>query len=132
MTGSGKTGLGIVVLEELARRRVPLLVVDLKGDMVNLLLNFPSLAPREFEPWLPSDAVGGRDRSEVAVEQAELWRAGLQRSGLGSDDMQAVRSGVTWRLLTPGVASAAPLDILPTLSVPPGWDPAHDPDGATT
>jgi hypothetical protein len=129
MTGSGKTGLGIVMLEELARRGVPLLIVDLKGDMVNLLLNFPALAPQDFEPWLPSDVVGDRDRGEVAVEQAELWRSGLQRSGLGPEDLEEVGSGVTWQLLTPGVASAAPLDILPTLSAPEGWDPAHDPDG---
>ncbi len=61
MTGSGKTGLGIVALEELARRRIPLLVIDLKGDMVNLLLNFPSLAGGDFEPWLTRDAVAGRE-----------------------------------------------------------------------
>jgi hypothetical protein len=131
MTGSGKTGLGIVVLEELARRGFPLLIVDLKGDMVNLLLNFPALAPGDFEPWLPADAVEDRGRGEVAVEQAELWRSGLQRSGLGSEDLEAVRSGVAWQLLTPGVASGAPIDILPTLSAPPGWDPNQDPDGAT-
>ena len=130
MTGSGKTGLGIVVLEELARRGVPLLIVDLKGDMVNLLLNFPSLAPEDFEPWLPADAVKERDRGEVAVEQAELWRSGLQRSGLGTEDLEAARSGVDWQLLTPGASSGAPVDILPTLSAPAGWDPNRDPDGA--
>jgi hypothetical protein len=131
MTGSGKTGLGIVVLEELARRRVPLLIVDLKGDMVNLLLNFPSLLPEDFEPWLPADAVEDRDRREVAVEQAELWRSGLHRCGLASEDLEAVSSGVAWQLLTPGVASGAPVDILPTLSAPPTWDPNLDPDGAS-
>ena len=62
MTGSGKTGLGIVALEELARRRTPLLVIDLKGDMVNLLLNFPSLGASAFEPWLTRDTVAGRSR----------------------------------------------------------------------
>ena len=56
MTGSGKTGLGIVALEELARRGISLLVVDLKGDMVDLLLNFPSFSPAEFEPWHPPRA----------------------------------------------------------------------------
>lgn len=131
MTGSGKTGLGIVVLEELARRGCSMLIVDLKGDMVDLLLNFPSLAPEEFEPWLPADAVRHRDRGEVAVEQAELWRSGLQGSGLASRDLDAVRSGVVWQLLTPGVASGAPINILPTLSAPPGEDVSHDPDGAT-
>jgi len=131
MTGSGKTGLGIVALEELARRRVPLLVVDLKGDMVNLLLTFPALSAEEFAPWLPADAVAGRDRAAAAAEQAAAWRAGLERSGLGSADVTAVRDGVAWQLLTPGVAAGAPVNILPALSAPPGWDPDLDLDGAT-
>lgn len=130
MTGSGKTGLGIVALEELARRRVPLLVIDLKGDMVNLLLNFPDLDGRSFEPWLPADDVAGRDRSEVAREHAERWRSGLAGSGLAGKDLSAVRDGVRWRLLTPGVGGLAPLDILPSLGVPAGWNPDADPDGA--
>ncbi len=130
MTGSGKTGLGIVVLEELARRSVPLLVIDLKGDMVNLLLNFPTLDAGAFEPWLPSDTVAGRDRLQVAEEQAAQWRAGLERDGLGPDDVRAVGDGVEWRIVTPGVGSLAPLDILPALSAPDGWDLESDPDGA--
>jgi hypothetical protein len=131
MTGSGKTGLGIVALEELARRGVPLLVIDLKGDMVNLLLNFPDFDPESYAPWLPADDVEGRDRMEVAREQAELWRNGLEGSGLGPRDLEAAKNGVEWRLLTPGVASVAPLDILPALSAPEGWSPTTDPDGAT-
>ncbi len=131
MTGSGKTGLGIVALEELARRRVPLLVIDLKGDMVDLLLNFPGLEPESFAPWLPADEVGDRNPEEVAREQAEKWRLGLDRSGLGSSDMAQVKAGVEWQLFTPGVASVAPLDILPALSAPAGWEPAADPDAAT-
>ncbi len=130
MTGSGKTGLGIVALEELARRRVPLLVLDLKGDMVDLLLNFPDLAASSFEPWLPIDEVGDRDRDEVAAEVAERWRRGLRGSGLGEADVAAVRHGVEWRLATPGAAAVAPLDILPALNRPGGWDPDGDPDGA--
>lgn len=131
MTGSGKTGLGIVMLEELARRRIPQLIIDLKGDMVDLLLNFPDLAPASFEPWLPADQVGDRDRMEVAGEVADRWRRGLAASGLDSPDLHAVRDGVEWRLVTPGAAAVAPLDILPALGMPHGWDPAHDPDGAT-
>ncbi len=131
MTGSGKTGLGIVALEELARRGVSLLIIDLKGDMVDLLLNFPSLSGEAFAPWLPPDAVEGDDRLAVARDQADFWRKGLEGSGLGPQDMRAVRDGVVWQLLTPGAASGAPLDILPALGVPDGWDPANDPDGAT-
>ncbi len=131
MTGSGKTGLGIVALEELARRGTPLLVIDLKGDMVNLLLNFPLLDGPSFAPWLPADALEGRDRGQVGADQAELWRTGLEGSGLGGDDLRAVRDGVAWQLITPGAGSVAPLDILPALSLPPGWDPDRDPDGTT-
>ena len=131
MTGSGKTGLGIVALEELARRKVPLLIVDLKGDMVDLLLNFPDLDPESFKPWLPADEVGDRNPDDVAREQADKWRMGLDRSGLGSSDMAMVKDGVEWQLFTPGVASVAPLDILPALSAPDGWDPTAAPDAAT-
>jgi hypothetical protein len=131
MTGSGKTGLGIVALEELARRGVSLLVIDLKGDMVDLLLNFPSLSGEEFAPWLPPDALDEGERSEIASKQADFWRNGLEGAGLGPDDLRAVRGGVRWQLLTPGAGSAAPLDILPALSAPEGWDPDGDPDGAT-
>ena len=131
MTGSGKTGLGIVALEELASRGVSLLVIDLKGDMVDLLLNFPLLAGDDFAPWLPPDALEDGDRSQIASEQAEFWRNGLEGSGLGSDDLRAVRDGVTWQLVTPGAGSAAPLDILPALGLPEGWDPDSDPDAAT-
>jgi hypothetical protein len=131
MTGSGKTGLGVVALEELARRGVSLLVIDLKGDMVDLLLNFPSFAAEDFAPWLPPDKVEEGGRMQVAAEQAEFWRTGLQGSGLGPDDLRAVRDGVKWQLLTPGAGSGAPLDILPALSAPEGWDPAGDPDAAT-
>jgi hypothetical protein len=130
MTGSGKTGLGIVTLEELARRGVSLLVIDLKGDMVDLLLNFPSFAGEDFAPWLPPDAVEDNNRAQVASEQAEFWRKGLEGSGLGPDDLRAVRDGVSWQLLTPGAGSAAPLDILPALGAPEGWDPESDPDAA--
>lgn len=130
MTGSGKTGLGIVVLEELARRGVPLLVVDLKGDMVDLLLGFPSLAAEDFEPWLTPDMVAGRNRMEVASEQAALWRGGLERDGLGSADLTAVARGVRWQLLTPG-AAVAPLDILPSLAAPTAASSADPASGDT-
>ncbi len=128
MTGSGKTGLGIVALEELARQRVPLLVIDLKGDMVDLLLQFPRLEPEDFEPWLPPGESAGR--RAAAEKVASLWRKGLAGSGLGGDDIAAVAGGLRWQLLTPGLENGAPLDVLPALSAPPGWNPDDDPDGA--
>jgi len=127
MTGSGKTGLGIVALEELARRRVPMLIIDLKGDMANLLLQFPELRPEDFLPWLPPDEMGNRDAAE---RTASLWRRGLEGSGLDGRDIAAVASGVEWQLVTPGLAGGVPLDVLPSLSAPAGWDPAGAPDAA--
>ena len=130
MTGSGKTGLGIVALEELARQRVPLLIIDLKGDMLNLLLNFPNLSPSDFEPWLPPDTRASENTAAVAAQQAAVWQKGLAGSGLDGDDIAAVANGVQWHLVTPGVGSGAPLDILPSLTPPAGWVPDEDPDGA--
>ena len=128
MTGSGKTGLAIVMLEELARRRVPLLICDLKGDMTNLLLNFPGLAAADFAPWVPA-AQAGADRDAAAAAVAAKWRDGLAKSGLGEAEIRAVREGVDWRLLTPG-SGVAPVNLLPALDPPPGYDPDVDPDGA--
>ncbi len=131
MTGSGKTGLGIVAVEELARRGVPQLVIDLKGDMVNLLLNFPELLPSDFAPWIPSDQIGPEGREAAAVAQARVWTDGLAGSGLGGEDLLAVRQGVHWQLVTPGAAGVAPLNILPTLAPPADWDPASGPAAVT-
>lgn len=117
MTGSGKTGLGVVVLEELARRGVPLLVIDLKGDMIDLLLTFPELDGLSFAPWLPPEEAAG-DRHAAATAVAARWREGLAGAGLGGGDVAAVRGGVRWQLITPGVMTA-PLDILPSLAPPP-------------
>ena len=130
MTGSGKTGLGIVTLEELATRGTPLLIIDLKGDMLNLLLNFPKLSPRDFEPWLPQDAKTSGDGATAAVKLAKLWQSGLNGSGLDGADVAAVAQGVQWQLVTPGISSGVPLDILPSLTPPVGWNPNADPDGA--
>jgi hypothetical protein len=128
MTGSGKTGLAIVLLEELARRHVPLIVCDLKGDMTNLLLDFPALSPDDFTPYLPATQAGG-DRDAAAQAVAAKWRDGLAQWSLGEAEMREVREGVAWRLLTPG-SGLAPVNLLPALDPPSGYDPDLDPDGA--
>ncbi len=130
MTGSGKTGLGIVMLEELATRGTPLLIIDLKGDMLDLLLNFPNLSPQDFEPWLPQDAKTSGDGATAAAKVSKLWNKGVKASGLDGTDVAAVAQGVQWQLVTPGISSGAPLDILPSLTPPAGWNPGTDPDGA--
>ena len=130
MTGSGKTGLAIVVLEELARHGVPLLICDLKGDLTNLLLTFPELRPEDFAPYLPA-GVAGADRAAAAAEIAGKWRGGLAPWSLGATEIRAVRERLDWQLLTPG-SGVAPVSLLPALGVPPGYDPDVDPDGART
>src|SRR5690606_34604204 len=79
MTGSGKTGLGVALIEEAAIDGVPVLVVDPKGDLGNLALTFPELRPSDLEPWLdPREAEReGTDLSSYAAKVAEDWRAGL-------------------------------------------------------
>ena len=84
MTGSGKTGLGIVVLEEALSAGVPVLALDPKGDLGNLLLTFPDLAPADFAPWVDDSQAreAGLPLEEYAAEVAAQWREGLAESGV--------------------------------------------------
>ncbi|KAG1648473.1 hypothetical protein GQR58_029807 [Nymphon striatum] len=84
MTGSGKTGLGMVMLEEALLSDIPTLIIDPKGDMGNLLLTFPDLAASDFAPWLPDDG--------DAQATADLWRSGLERSGIDASRIGKLRS----------------------------------------
>lgn len=128
MTGSGKTGLAVVMLEELARQRVPLLVCDLKGDLTNLLLTFPGLAPADFEPYLPVSTPAA-ERPAAAAAAAARWQQGLAQWGLGAAAIAELRHAVRWQLFTPG-SGVAPVNLLPALEPPAGYDPDIDPDGA--
>jgi hypothetical protein len=76
MTGSGKTGLGIAVIEEAAIDNVPVIVIDPKGDLTNLVLTFPQLRADDFAPWVNEDDArrAGKDTSAFAAEQAERWQ----------------------------------------------------------
>ena len=83
MTGSGKTGLCIDVIEEAAIDGVPAIAIDPKGDLTNLLLTFPDLRPEDFRPWVNEDdaARKGVSADEYAKQQADLWRTGLASWG---------------------------------------------------
>ena len=86
MTGSGKTGLCIDLLEEAAIDKIPVIAIDPKGDLGNCLLNFPNLAPKDFEPWVnPREAANqGKTVPQYAAEQARLWEKGrLERKRSG-------------------------------------------------
>ncbi|MET0728261.1 MAG: DUF87 domain-containing protein [Acidimicrobiales bacterium] len=110
MTGSGKTGLGIGLLEEALLQGIPTLVLDPKGDLGNLLLTFPDLSPDAFAPW-----VEGADPAEVA----QTWRAGLASWGIDGARIAALRDAATFTIYTPGSTSGVPLNVVSSLQRPP-------------
>ncbi len=121
MTGSGKTGLGIIMLEEAALQGIPAIVVDPKGDLTNLLLHFPELLPSDFEPWVDQDAArrDGVTVEEAAEKAASLWKNGLASYGLGQPQLEALSGAVKYAVYTPGSDSGLPVSILASFSVPP-------------
>ncbi len=126
MTGSGKTGLGIVLLEEVLLSGVPVLAIDPKGDLGNLLLTFPSLDAASFEPWIDQGQarVEGTTVSELAARTAETWRNGLAGWGLNGSDIERLHAATRGLLYTPGATSGIPLDVLGRLDPPTSTDPA--------
>jgi hypothetical protein len=120
MTGSGKTGLGVIFLEEALRAGIPALILDPKGDMTNLLLTFPRLDPSDFEPWL-DDAEArrqGKPMADLARETAGRWRDGLASWDLTGDDIGRLRAGCEMTIFTPGSTAGVPLDVLGSLTAP--------------
>ncbi|WP_457631294.1 helicase HerA domain-containing protein [Oceanithermus sp.] len=121
MTGSGKTGLGIGLLEEAARQRLPALILDPKGDLTNELLHFPGLEPADFEPWVNPDEArrAGKTTAELAAEKAALWRKGLAGWGLGPAQIRELER-VRYAVYTPGSSAGVPVSILASLRAPDG------------
>ena len=120
MTGSGKTGLGIVLLEEALGQGVPALILDPKGDMGNLALTFPDLSAASFRPWIDESAArdAGQTPDEYAEKTAELWKGGLERSGIGAERIQALRDAAEVTLYTPGSEAGVPLNVIGSLQAP--------------
>jgi len=117
MTGSGKTGLGIVLLEEALQNGTPTLIIDPKGDMGNLLLSFPQMLPTDFMPWIdPADA--GDDPVQAAVDTASNWKAGLERSGIEPARIQALHDKADFCIYTPGSTAGVPLNVIGSLKAP--------------
>lgn len=120
MTGSGKTGLCIDVLEEAALDGIPALVIDPKGDMTNLLLAFPDLQPADFRPWINEDDAlkSGLDPDSFAASQAERWQKGLQDWGQSGERIRAMQQQTDFALYTPGSTAGQPLSILRSFACP--------------
>jgi hypothetical protein len=121
MTGSGKTGLCIGLLEEAAIDGIPAIVIDPKGDLGNLLLTFPDLAPGDFEPWVNADDARkkGLTTAEFAAQQAELWRQGLASWGQDGDRIRRLREAAEFAIYTPGSSAGIPISILDSFAAPP-------------
>jgi hypothetical protein len=125
MTGSGKTGLCVDLLEEAALRGLPALMIDPKGDIANLLLHFPDLAPDDFQPWINPDQARREDKTveQVAAKTADVWRNGLAKWDIQPERLQALRDAAQFAVYTPGSDSGIPISILASLEAPPiSWD----------
>ena len=121
MTGSGKTGLCIGLLEEAAIDRIPAIIVDPKGDLANLMLLFPDLKPEDFRPWINEDeaAQKGVSADEFAREQAALWEKGLAEWGQDPARIRLLLDSADIAIYTPGSNAGLPLSVLKSFDAPP-------------
>jgi Tfp pilus assembly protein FimT len=121
MTGSGKTGLCIALLEEAALDGVPAIVIDPKGDLPNLLLTFPELRPEDFAPWINEDDARkkGLTAGEYARQQAEMWKNGLVGWGQTGERIGRLRQSADFVIYTPGSSAGIPVSILKSFAAPP-------------
>ncbi len=120
MTGSGKTGLGIGILEEAAMDHIPVIAIDPKGDMGNMLLTFPMLAADDFKPWVnPRQATdAGQTIDQFAKSQAALWERGLGKWGQDKARIKKLRDNVDMSIYTPGSNAGLPISVLSSFRAP--------------
>ena len=120
MTGSGKTGLAIALIEEVMGQGVPVIAIDPKGDLGNLLLLFDELSPASFLPWIDQDAArrDGKTAEAVAKDAAAIWAKGLAEWGLGPADIKALKAKRDAVIYTPGSSSGVQLNVLHSLEAP--------------
>ena len=120
MTGSGKTGLCVALLEEAALQNIPAIIIDPKGDLTNLLLHFPNLLASDFQPWIDPEMERrtGKSMTEIANEAASSWRNGLKEWGIGQDRLLALQNAAQFSIYTPGSDSGIPVSVLSSLAAP--------------
>ncbi len=120
MTGSGKTGLCLDIMEEAALNNLPAILIDPKGDITNLLLHFPEMLPEDFKPWINADNArrDGVTVEQAAADTANLWKNGLEGWGIESDRIQRLKDAVDRTVYTPGSTSGKPISILASLKAP--------------
>jgi len=120
MTGSGKTGLCMALLEEAAIDSIPAIVIDPKGDLTNLLLTFPQLRGEDFAPWINEDDArkNGLTPQDYGAQQAEMWKTGLADWGQSGERIQRLRDAVELTVYTPGSSAGVPVSILKSFAAP--------------
>jgi len=120
MTGSGKTGLCIGLLEEALIDGIPAIIIDPKGDLANLALTFPSLSGDAFAPWVNADEAqrGGQDVPTFAAAQAERWRKGLESWGQDAARVKRLHDAAEVTIYTPGSSAGTSVSILKSFAVP--------------
>ena len=120
MTGSGKTGLCIDMLEEAALNGIPALMIDPKGDITNELLHFPDLAPQDFKPWVNPDEARreGKSIDQAAQDVADLWRNGLAKWDISPERLSALKDAAQFAVYTPGSDAGIPVSIMTSLEAP--------------
>jgi len=125
MTGSGKTGLCIDLMEEAAIDQVPMIIIDPKGDITNLLLTFPNLLPEDFQPWINADDARRKDMTveAYAANQAETWAKGLASWDQGPERIKLLKESCDFVIYTPGSDAGVPVSILSSFAAPQlSWD----------
>ena len=120
MTGSGKTGLCIALLEEAAMDGIPALMIDPKGDLGNLLLTFPQMSGEDFAPWVSEEDArkAGVSPAEFGAAEAAKWKAGLAEWGQTPERIAALREKADLAIYTPGSNAGIPLSILRSFEAP--------------
>lgn len=120
MTGSGKTGLGIALIEEAALNSIPSIIIDPKGDMGNLMLAFPHLSKEEFKPWIDAGEAERKGKSidAYAEDVAKSWAQGLEASNESPQRVQEFKNAVSMAIYTPGSLAGIPLSILNSFEAP--------------
>jgi hypothetical protein len=120
MTGSGKTGLCLAMLEEAAIDGIPAIIIDPKGDLSNLLLTFPGLHAQDFLPWINEDDARKKNLSpaDYAAQQAETWKNGLASWGQDGERIQRLKDAADCAIYTPGSHAGLPVSILKSFGAP--------------
>jgi hypothetical protein len=120
MTGSGKTGLCVVLLEEAALKGIPAIIIDPKGDLTNLLLHFPDLAPQDFQTWIDADLArrAGKTVEQLSTDAATSWREGLKEWGIPQEKILTLKNAAQYTVFTPGSDAGMPVSVLSSLAAP--------------